>query len=159
MRNIILSCCFILSISINSGFSQSDSTTDLFSTSIDTVLSLVENIHNDNPILIYSSIFYRKNIKTYRGKYNTTYLQGFKYGQKEWAGKRFTYIDISPITFSQNNLIIILRVGDVNYKSSKKWKLNPKELFFYTIYRFDPETESYKIKEVIQGKICPDTTN
>jgi len=139
---------------------QETSTTDLYTAAIDLVLEM-NGLENNNELkLIMAQQFYDNNIKTYKGKYNITYLSGFRNGKKEWAGKELVYLYLSPIKISNSELFIMVEKSTVSYKSKRKWKLNDEnQKFYYTFFKYDPESGTYIITRVEEGKFCPNTVN
>jgi len=157
MRFIFLVSFFLLTQSISA---QKNSTTALYTTAIDTVLTTIKTNKQDLPVLVRTNQFYKKNIQTYQGKYNLQLIPGFKENQKEWIGNKLTYLDLNPITVANGELIIIVNVGYIHYKSKRKWKLDKNaERFFYAIFHFDTVLNGFSLAEVVDGRFCPDTTH
>ena len=142
MKKIITLAIILLQIMI--GYAQENSTTDIYTKTIDTILEQSEFNIDEDVALILAPPFYKNNIKTYKGNHTIRYISGFGDNQKEWSGKKFLYLNLSPIMLSKGDLMVMVKRSIVRYKSKKKWKLNQEDQqFFYTclLYTSDAADE------------------
>lgn len=150
----------LLVLFASQGIAQHISTTDIYSASIDTVLEVINFKKGEAPVLILAPRFYEKNIETYKGGNKIASIKGFGNTQEEWIGKELIYLDLSPITVSKKNLIVVVMKSKVSYKSKKRWKLdNGNEEFYYVTFKYDCNRNEYRLSELTNGKYCPDTIN
>ncbi|MEN0005728.1 MAG: hypothetical protein AAF798_16390 [Bacteroidota bacterium] len=141
-------------------YSQQHSTTAIYTASIDAVLNITGDTISGQPVLVLAPAFYAKNIKTYKGSHQVTYISGFGAPQKVWIGKALTYLDISPLTVTKGDILVIIRRSTVTYKSKRKWKLaNDDKRFFYVTFRYSDLLGGYQLVSTTEGRYCPDTVD
>ncbi len=145
---------------MQSNHAQFDSTSDLYSAAIDTVINTLPPSELDRPSLVFADQFYAKNIKTYKGKHAISYSTSFSAAAQVQTKGSAIYLDVMPITVSKGEIIIIVKQGSVEFKSRNRWKLDNENVnFHYVFFQFNEALKSYLISDVHHGIICPDTVN
>jgi hypothetical protein len=140
-------------------FSQVLSATDIYTESIDFVIDTQKLDHAEYPVIIIAPKSYEKNISTYKGKYRIKHVVGFWEGNEDWIGNDISFIDLSSITVSNSELLIVAKVNSVNYRTKKKWRMSEKEsVYFYLFFRFDDKENAFFLSNTVEGKFCPNTT-